>query len=238
MPEVDELLDDVPLALPDAATIRARGTRRTNRRRTVLTVGAVAAVLAGVLWAVPGSGQRQEAGAADSPASTVSQSAPGFPQATPYRKNGTLRLGPAQGLPHYDRWSWVHQDQGAVEEGWPLAWVGFGSTACGPDILPKEKASPGEHRGGSWNYTGSGGAVARQTYLEYTTPYDRMTDLSDLIDSLTVCGLTADGAAGTEPSQVFKGSDPDRPGLTVWVEHGWQWIRVVQEQSSRLPASK
>ncbi|WP_306316966.1 MULTISPECIES: hypothetical protein [unclassified Streptomyces] len=237
MPEVDELLDDVTLNLPDAATVRARGARRTSRRRILVAGGAAAAVLAGALWAVPAAGQRQEAGPADSPGTKVSQSAAAFPKTTPYRKNGTIRLGPANDLPRYDRWRWVREDKGAVEEDWPLAWVGFGPTACGPDLLPKEKASPGEHRGGGWHYTGTGGAVARQVYLEYTTAYDRMTDLSDLIDSLTVCGLTAGAAAGSEPNQVFKGSDPDRPGLTIWVEHGWKWIRVVQEQSSRTSGS-
>lgn len=237
MPEVDELLDDVKLTLPDAATVRARGARRTNRRRILLAGTAAAVIVAGVLWTVPGGGQRQEAEPADVPGTKVSESAPVFPQTTPYRKNDTIQLGPAKDLPQYDRWHWIRKDRGAVEAGWPLAWVGFGSTACGPDILPKEKASPGAHRGSSWNYTGTGGAVARQVYMEYTTPYDRMTDLSDLIDSLTMCGLTAEAAAGSEPSQVFKGSDPDRPGLTVWVEHGWKWIRVVQEQSSSTPAS-
>ncbi|MBO1329894.1 hypothetical protein [Streptomyces sp. VRA16 Mangrove soil] len=237
MPEVDELLDDVTLSLPDAATLRARGARRTGRRRVLVAGGAAAAVLAGVVWAVPGGGERQEAGPAHAPGQQVSESAATFPASTPYRKNGTIVLGPAKGLPRDGSRHWVRTDKGAAEEDWPLAWVGFGSAACGPDILPKEKASPGEHRGDSWNYTGSGGAVARQVYLEYTTPYDRMTDLSDLINSLTVCGLTADGAAGAEPSQVFKGSDPERPGLTVWVEHGWKWIRVVQEQSNRTSAS-
>ncbi|MEV5611143.1 hypothetical protein [Streptomyces sp. NPDC052225] len=234
MPEVDELLDDVTLSLPDAATLRARGARRTGRRRMLAAGGAVAAVLAGVLWAVPGSGQ--EARPASGPGMKVSQSASAFPESTPYRKNGTILLGPATDLPRDGSRHWARTKEGAPEEGWPLAWVGFDLNACGPDILPKSKASPGEHRGGSWHYTGTGGAVARQTYLEYTNPYDRSTDLSDLFNSLTDCGLYANGAAGAEPSQVFRGSDPDRPGLTVRVEYGWKWIRVVQEQSHRTAA--
>ncbi|MZD05504.1 hypothetical protein GTW43_10465 [Streptomyces sp. SID5785] len=236
MPEVDELLDDVTLNLPAPSALRTRGTRRVRRRRVLVGGGAAAAVLAGMVWAVPGTGQPHTSGPADAPGTEVSQSAAAFPRTTPYRTNGTIRLGPADGLPRHGARHWTRTDRRAAEAKWPLAWVGFGATACGPDILPKEKASPGEHRGGSWTYTGSGGALARQVYLEYTTPYDRMTDLSDLIDSLTVCGLTSDAAAGTEPSQTYTGTDPARPGLTVWVEHGWKWIRVVQEQSGRAPA--
>lgn len=233
MPEVDELLDDVTLSLPDPALVRARGTRRTRRRRILLGGGASAAALAAVVWAVPGTGPQSAAG----PAAEVSASAPVFPASTPYRKNGSILLGPANTVPGYGRWQWARTDKAAAGRDWPLAWVGFGTTACGPDILPREKASPGPHRGGSWTYAGTGGALARQVYLEYTTPYDRMTDLSDLIDSLTVCGLTTDGAAGAEPTQTFTGSDPDRPGLTVRVEHGWKWIRVVQQQPGR-PAAR
>ncbi|MEV3857465.1 hypothetical protein AB0J38_24430 [Streptomyces sp. NPDC050095] len=227
MPEVDELLDDVTLTLPDAATVRARGARRTTRRRILGAGGVAAAVLAGVLWGLPdpGQGQGQGEGREVGPAASAS-AAEDFPRTTPYKKDGTIQLGPAKDLPRYGSWHWVPKAQGATEDAWPPARVGFGPAAC--EVAP---ASTLDHQGGSWDYTGTGGAVARQVYLEYTTPYDRMSDLSDLIDALTECGLSAGEAAGAEPSQVFKGSDPARPGLTVWVEHGWKWIRVVQEQS-------
>ncbi|WP_394426163.1 hypothetical protein [Streptomyces sp. SGAir0957] len=135
MPEVDELLDDSTVRLPDAATVRARGDRRTVRRR--LAAGLTTAAVVAAAWtAWPGPG-RPEVRPTDRPAVTETPAPPratGFPTDTPYTRHGVSTSGNAELMPGYRTWHWRNTHGTLKKNRWPLA-----RTVCGATGLDAEK---------------------------------------------------------------------------------------------------
>ncbi|MFJ9036851.1 hypothetical protein ACIRF8_09735 [Streptomyces sp. NPDC102406] len=230
MPEVDELLDDITVRLPDAATVRARATRRTARRRLTVGLAAVAAVgLAWTAWPDLGQGDARPARRPAVTASPTLSDPDGFPADTPYKKHGVNSVGSAKLMPAYKTWHWRNTHGDLPESQWPLAQAACGAT--GLDNEEWEDASTGDEAAGydSWNtsvhYTGSAGAVASETQREYTRDAGRAYELGKLRTAIAACALHRQG---TGQPEIYVGEDRSGHDVRVTLEQGDRWIRVVQ----------
>jgi hypothetical protein len=217
MAEVEELLDDVVLNLPPATTLRARGNQRRNRRRAGAVAAVVAAIVAGTSWAaLPGDGSLP---ARPEKTPTASPSIEG--DYSPYKKGDTLELRTAEQLPWNGTWHWQTQDVPSNDTDASLSRVMVCDGWAGSDKYS------------GWRYTfeykGSRDAVAWQRYadLDGTGTVDAL--LKDLHETLSTCGLKP---TGTAPN-TYVGTGEDGRDRRVSIEHGKQWILVVEVRAGR-----
>ncbi|MCX4669711.1 hypothetical protein OG453_24015 [Streptomyces sp. NBC_01381] len=217
MAEVEELLDDTRLSMPSGAELRARGGRRTVRRRMAAGV-AVAAVVAGAAtWvAMPGGGDGREV----RPAAT--------PSSNPFKVGGVVRLLQPERMPEADRWHWKGTGEEVMPD-LPLPKVG-GTDSC-PESYTVRKA-PGQVQYGTEYYSDKG-ATARQRVTEYDSDSVAADEVSLLREALTECGLREHGEGA---KSYWSGTTESSSTLRVTVERWRGWVSVVEveaDESSR-----
>ncbi|WP_055548399.1 hypothetical protein, partial [Streptomyces kanamyceticus] len=212
----EELLDDVPLRMPEGAELRARGGRRRARRRIALSAAAVAVVAGAVVWAaVPGSGDGGRDVRPAGPSRTYGQGD------TPYKNDGVVHLLRAKELPLYGKWHWKERDRGGDVD-LTLGKVGIDDVGCTPTGGGKE---PDQTRFARM-YQGDNNAAARHRYAEFRTATDTDAVLRHLRNVLGDCGMERRGAGA---DAYYTGTDTGpRSHLRVYLEHGRKWLSVVE----------
>lgn len=215
MAEVEELLDDVTVRMPGGAELRARGARRTVRRRAAGGV-AVAAVVAGALtWGVAsGGGDGREV----RPAAT--------PKENPFMVGGVVRLLSPELMPQATKWHWKSMEEQQMPD-LPLPEVGFENSCPGSHAGQK---APSQVQYGTEYYgddgdNGDRSANARQRVTEYGSESVAADEESRLREALTECGLREHGA-GAKP--YWSGTTESSSRLRVTVERWRGWVSVVE----------
>lgn len=225
MAEVEELLDDVVLALPAAEEVRARGNQRRRRRRAGAVGVLVAAVVAGVSWAVlPGDGARpaRPVGVPTALPSPSTGSPMGGQGLTPYKrldKDGdyVVVLPSGKELPEYGKWHWQ------------TASVPSSTNVRLPKLVTCAGWYTGEKQYGILQYTtlnkGLQGAQAWQRYADFDDPADAGVMAGVLRETLADCGFKV---SGKNPDTPYTRTDRDGRKIRVTVEHGKWWIYVSE----------
>jgi len=209
MAEVEELLDDVTVRMPSGAELRARGGRRTARRR-VAGGAAVVAVVAGVVaWGVASGGGD---GSEVRPAAT--------PTANPFKVGGVVRLLSPELMPQATKWRWKGTEEQEMPD-LPLPQVGFENSCPGSHAGRK---APDQVQYGTEYYSDKA-ANARQRVTEYDSESVAADEESRVRDALTECGLREHGG-GAKP--YWSGTTESSSQLRVSVERWRGWISVVE----------
>ncbi|MFE6165915.1 hypothetical protein ACFQ7F_44260 [Streptomyces sp. NPDC056486] len=219
MAEVEELLDDVTVRMPSGAELRARGGRRTVRRRVAVAAGATALVAGAVTWAVmPAGGGGGGDGREVRPAAT--------PTENPFMVGGVVRLLSPELMPQATKWQWKGQEEEVMTD-LPLPKVG-GDNSC-PGSYAGRKA-PNQVQYGTQYYSDKD-ATARQRVTEYDSESVAADEVSLLRDALTECGLRehAEGAEGAAP--YWSGTTESSSRLRVSVERWRGWVSVVEVEA-------
>ncbi|MGW6062221.1 hypothetical protein [Streptomyces sp. NPDC055189] len=214
MAEVEELLDDVTVRMPSGAQLRARGGRRTVRRR-VAVAAAVTTLVAGTVWAVlPGGGGGD--GREVRPAVT--------PAKNPFMVGGVVRLLTPQQMPQAAKWQWKGDEEENMAD-LPLPKVGDDNSCPGSYAYAGRKA-PNQVQYGTEYYSDKG-ADARQRVTEYDSESVAANEVSLLRDALTECGLR-EHTEGTAP--YWSGTTESSTRLRVSVERWRGWVSVVETE--------
>ncbi|GAA1929238.1 hypothetical protein GCM10009837_63590 [Streptomyces durmitorensis] len=211
MAEVEELLDDVTVRMPSGAELRARGERRTARRRVAGGVAVAVAVTGALTWGVASGGIGGD-GREVRPAAT--------PTANPFKVGGVVRLLSPELMPQAAKWRWKSMEEEVMVD-LPLPKVG-GDDSC-PGSDPGRKA-PSQVQYGT-EYYGDKGATARQRVTEYDSESVAADEVSLLRAALTECGLR-EHAAGPDP--YWSGTTESSSRLRVSVERWRGWVSVVE----------
>ncbi|QEV20034.1 hypothetical protein [Streptomyces alboniger] len=222
MAEVEELLDEVTVRMPSGAELRARGRRRTVRRRAALVAAAVA-VTGGAL-ATAALARGGEGGRDIRPAAT--------PTKNPFSVGGMVRLLPPERMPADGKWQWRGDEEEATENH-PLPRVG-GSDSCPASYAPR--SAPDQIQYGA-EYSSDKGATARQRVTSYDSGAVARREVALLEEALTECGLRrhGKGAAG-----YWSGTTESSSWLRVEFERWGKWVSVVEveaEEPAREGAS-
>ncbi|MFE0171444.1 hypothetical protein ACFWZ2_03940 [Streptomyces sp. NPDC059002] len=217
--EVEELLDDVRLRLPDGAELRARGGRRRARRRIAVATAAVAVVAGAVLWAVvPGGG---DGGRDVRPADRPGEPGKYEMGDTEYRKDGVVHLLRAKELPLYGKWHWQEGDYGGDTDV-SIMKIGINDVGCAP---LGSGDTPGHGRY-TQTYRGDNNAAARHRYAEFARAADADAVVQHLRNVLSNCGMKERGK-GADTYFTGSGTGP-RSHLRVYLAHGQKWVSVVE----------
>ncbi|MEV5603366.1 hypothetical protein AB0L33_18195 [Streptomyces sp. NPDC052299] len=220
MAEVEDLIEDVAIRLPEAGVIRARGQRRRTRARAVRGGAAGALVLAaagawGLLLPADGPEARQ----------TVATTT-----ANPFRVDGEVVMRPADELPEYAIWHWKESDglpEGAGPRSDALPQVGLDG-ACPASFVPADE--PGQQRY-SVLYTGSDHALAQHRVIEYEATATARSQVTELRGEMTRCGLRSASPTAREKeegSSVWSGTVADGRTLRVSVRRWESWVSVEE----------
>ncbi|WP_282792469.1 hypothetical protein [Streptomyces sp. CC224B] len=216
--QVDELLHDVPVRLPSAAQVRARGGRRRTRRRAAGTVAAVAAATAGVLvWAGPPGGgadgrEVRPAGRQSGPALVV---------------DGMPRILPADEVPGDDRWHWRAGEEDTEDS--PLPRVADGGSC--PDSFRGRKAPDHVQYSTAYysNTADAADASASHRVVSYASREVAARERAAYERELVACGLTYRDGAEPHWSGTATG---DGARLHVTVQQDGGWLSVVEVRAS------
>ncbi|OKJ70346.1 hypothetical protein [Streptomyces sp. CB02460] len=220
MAEVEDLIEDVAIRLPEAGDIRARGQRRRTRARAVRGGAAGAVVLTaagawGLLLPSDGPEARQ----------TVSTTT-----ANPFRVGGEVVMRPAGELPGYATWHWKETaslPEGAGPRSDALPQVGLDG-ACPASFVPADE--PGQQRY-SVLYTGSGHALAQHRVIEYEATATARSQVTALRGAMERCGLHSASPSAREKeegSAVWSGTVEDGRTLRVTVRRWESWVSVEE----------
>ncbi|MGH4034638.1 hypothetical protein ACQB60_37615 [Actinomycetota bacterium Odt1-20B] len=224
---VEELLDGVVVRLPDPAVLRARGARRTARRRAVgamATVVVVAAVVLAWVAAAPGGGDgsgRGGGGRDVPPADSVTATASYGEGDTPYKKDGVVHLPRAEQLPGYGTWHWRERERGG-DANLPLGKVGLAGVGCPTMGLGAEPDSIRY----AWTYDGDREAEARHRYVEFTQRAHMQDMYQHLETVLQNCGMLRHVEGATVSYTGPEGQQMGR--LKVYLEHGKKWMSILE----------
>ncbi|MFJ7630765.1 hypothetical protein ACIQZN_30230 [Streptomyces sp. NPDC097595] len=220
MAEVEDLIEDVAIRLPEAEDIRARGQRRRTRARAVRGGAAGAVVLAaagawGLLLPEDGPEARQ----------TVATTT-----ANPFKVDGVVVMRPADEVPGYATWHWKEttsppKGTGPISDALPQ--VGLDG-ACPASFVPADEL---DRKGYSLLYTGSDHALAQHRITEYDDTATARSQVTALRGAMTRCGLhSATPTAGEkeEGSTVWSGTVDDGRTLRVTVRRWESWVSVEE----------
>ncbi|GAA3105141.1 hypothetical protein ACFQ0X_16445 [Streptomyces rectiviolaceus] len=211
MAEVEELLDDVTVRMPSGAELRARGGRRTMRRRVAGGVAVVAALAGVVTWGVASGGGGGD-GREVRPAAT--------PTDNPFKVGGVVRLLSPELMPQATKWHWKSMEEEVMVD-LPLPKVGRDKSCPGSDAGRK---APSQVQYGTEYYSDKG-ANARQRVTEYDSASVAADEVSRLRDALTECGLW-EHAEGADP--YWFGTTESSSRLRVSIERWRGWVSVVE----------
>ncbi|MEV5977895.1 hypothetical protein [Streptomyces sp. NPDC052114] len=212
--KVEELLDDVTVRMPDGAELRARGARRTARKRAALVAAAVAVVAgAAVVATVPGGGDR---GRDVRPAAT--------PTKNPFMVGGVVRLLPPERMPDHEKWHWKGDEEDVTEK-LPLPRVG-GNGSC-PGSYADKRRAPDQIQYGT-DYYSDEGATARHRITKYGSERVARHEVALLREALTECGLTPHGTATDAP---WSGTTWSSSWLRVKIESWGKWVSVTEVEA-------
>lgn len=220
MAEVDELLEGVAVRLPAAEEIRAKGQRRRTRGRAVrVAAGGTAVLVAAGVWALlpPGHPEARQSVA------TATEN--------PFRTDGLIRTREPDELPGYARWHWQAADEerpeGAGQPGGPLPQVGL-DQACPASFAP---GNPPDQKRYSLLYTGRDHALAQHRVIEYDDAATARTQVTELRDAMTACGLRPAPATAQERREgaaAWSGTVRDGRTMRVTVRRWTSWVSVVE----------
>lgn len=217
MAEVEELLDEVTVRMPTAAQVRARGRRRTLRRRAALGVAVTAVVAGSAVWVgVPGGGAGHEVRPAASPTGN------------PFKVGGVVRALSPEEMPEAGKWHWKG-DEAQDEPDLALPAVGE------PDSCPRSYAVRKAQNQVQYatSYYSDKGATSRQRVTEYDSANAAGGEVALLRDALTECGLREHG---TGAERYWSGVTESSSWLRVDVARWGKWVSVVEveaEESAR-----
>lgn len=219
MVEVEELLDDVTVRMPNAAEVRARG----NRRRARLRAGAVAVavVAASMSWTLVRGDGPQEVRPAGEPTATP------VAERNPYKTGNQINLLAGSDVPLFKKWNWKVSDKSS-KEAVRLPRVGF-DDAC-PQLSLGTPADKLDQISYTAVYEGDGESIARHRYIDYGSADQAADELKQLKDALAACGLKPQGK-GAEA--YYAGTSTSGPWLRVDIDNGRTWISVIEVQTSR-----
>ncbi|MEU3738920.1 hypothetical protein AB0E78_17780 [Streptomyces sp. NPDC032198] len=217
MAEVEKLLDEVAVRMPTAAQVRARGKRRTVRRRVALGVAVTAVVAGAATWlAVPGGGEGRDVRPAAKPTEN------------PFMVDGVVRVLAPEQMPEAGKWQWKGDEE---EDTRDLALPAVGDTDSCPQSYAVRKA-PNQVQYGT-SYYSDKGADARQRVTEYDSASVAEAEVGLLREALTECGLREHGAG---EDRYWSGVTTSSSSLRVEVEGWGKWVSVVEveaEESTR-----
>lgn len=220
MAEIEDLIEDVALRLPEAGDIRARGQRRRTRARAVRGGAAGAVVLAaagawGLLLPADGPEARQ----------TVATTT-----ANPFKVDGVVVMRPADELPGYATWHWKESaslPKGTGPSSDALPQVGLDG-ACPASFVPAVEPSQQRY---SVFYTGSDHALAQHRVIAYDAEATARTQVTALRGAMSRCGLhsaTPTAREKEEGGAVWSGTVDDGRTLRVTVRRWESWVSVEE----------
>ncbi|MGW0903780.1 hypothetical protein [Streptomyces sp. NPDC002853] len=212
MAEVEELLNDGTVRMPSGAELRARGGRRTMRRR-VAVAAAVTTLAAGAVWAVlPAGGEGRDV----RPAAT--------PTKNPYMVGGVVRLPTPEQMPQAAEWHWKGYEEENMAD-LPLPKVGDDDSCPGSYSYAGRK-EPNQIQYGTQYYSDKG-ATARQRVTEYDSASVAAQEVTLLREALTECGLR-EHTGGSAP--YWSGTTESSSRLRVSVERWRGWVSVLETE--------
>ncbi|MDX6352273.1 MAG: hypothetical protein QOF84_7063 [Streptomyces sp.] len=221
--EVEEMLDAVPVRLPAAKTVRARGEQRRMRKRVgvaAMAVVAAAAVGAGTWMALPGGTEKAQVSKVTAP-----------PRPDPYWSHGAdgnyITAAKPSALPLYAEVHWKQNDHSpSADTTKALPGVGIG-TACGPWVNPVPTRGYG-FSSGTVTYSGKGGAKARHRVVAYESLQGATKSMSQTEKALAECGLTVQRK--DDVSASYAGTAKDGTPLTVTLDQYDKVVSVIEVQ--------
>ncbi|MFI6951167.1 hypothetical protein [Streptomyces sp. NPDC050422] len=219
MAEVEDLLEGVAVRLPAAEEIRAKGQRRRTRSRAVRAgAGGAALLVAAGAWVLLPSddqGTRQTVATAT---------------ANPFRTDGEIQMLRTDELPGNARWHWKESASlpaGAGRRSGPLPQVGLDEACPGSFVV---KDSPGQ-KAYSLLYTGRDHALAQYRVVEYDDTATARSQVAELREEITKCGLRAVSPTAREAeegSKAWSGTVRDGRSMRVTVRRWNSWVSVAE----------